>query len=195
MPKSASVMKYLRLRSMHYIKIANLSKMVMAYPAMKTHECRVASFAKHDGHVVKEITPDSYAEAGFFSYGKLFCEHDAVTCFFCAGTIANWLPKDDPWELHALHFPDCMYVYLKRGKNFVNIQLSGKSHVGPYEPAPQVNECQTRYECKICFNAEISVVYKPCDHMITCYDCAPLFSSCPWCKTTISNAIRCIIAT
>uniref|UniRef100_A0A158P4J0 RING-type domain-containing protein n=1 Tax=Tetranychus urticae TaxID=32264 RepID=A0A158P4J0_TETUR len=48
---------------------------------------------------------------------------------------------------------------------------------------------------KFAFSAEISVVFKPCEHMITCYDCAPQFNKCPWCKATIFTAVRCIVST
>ncbi|XP_015795574.1 baculoviral IAP repeat-containing protein 8-like [Tetranychus urticae] len=165
--------------------------MAMAFPDMKSKDARIATFASHDGHVIKEITPEKYAEAGFFSYGQ----HDAVTCYYCAGTIANWLPNDDPWNIHAHLFPDCMFVYLKRGKNFINLQVARIQPVSSYEPAKPVDDDKSRYECKICFSAEISVVFKPCEHMITCYDCAPQFNKCPWCKATVLTAVRCIVST
>lgn len=120
-------------------------------------------------------------------------EHDAVTCYHCAGTIANWLPEDDPWGIHAKLFPDCMFVHLKRGKNYINLQLNGAHDIGPYEAAKPVSSDKSRYECKICLDAEVSIVFKPCDHMIACYDCAPQFSTCPWCKTRIFEAVRAIL--
>uniref|UniRef100_T1K3K0 RING-type domain-containing protein n=2 Tax=Tetranychus urticae TaxID=32264 RepID=T1K3K0_TETUR len=190
-PLKASTTKYLILRSAYFKNITDLSRMAIAFPNMKQIEARIETFEKHDGHIVSQITPSKYAEAGFFSYG----EHDAVTCYFCAGTIANWLPNDDPWQIHANLFPDCMYVYLKRGRNFIRLQLAKVRSISSYEPPKEVDDDKSRYECKICLSAEISVVFKPCEHMITCYDCATQFTTCPWCKSTIYSAVRCIIST
>lgn len=70
-PEIASTAKYLVLRAAHFKNVATLSRMSIAFPCMMQTEARIKSFEKHDGHVIPEITPANYAEAGFFSYGKI----------------------------------------------------------------------------------------------------------------------------
>ena len=122
-------------------------------------------------------------------------EHDAVTCFFCAGTISHWLPGDDPWSVHANFFPECMFVYIKRGKHFIDGQRRGIAFISDYTTPNPVSGDKTRYECKICFSAEVGVVFRPCEHVIACYDCATNFKYCPWCKEKIEDIIRFVIPT
>uniref|UniRef100_A0A158P4J1 Uncharacterized protein n=1 Tax=Tetranychus urticae TaxID=32264 RepID=A0A158P4J1_TETUR len=70
-PAAASTHKFLLLRTANFVRLSDLSRMAMAFPDMKSKDARIATFASHDGHVIKEITPEKYAEAGFFSYGNL----------------------------------------------------------------------------------------------------------------------------
>lgn len=44
--------------------------------------------------------------------------------------------------------------------------------------------------CKICMDAEVSIVYVPCGHLVTCGTCAPTVKSCPVCRENIGGQIR-----
>lgn len=56
------------------------------------------------------------AEAGFYHY--LFYDH--VICFYCGGGLNNWKENADPWIEHARWYPNCYFVLLSRGQNFIN---------------------------------------------------------------------------
>ena len=48
-------------------------------------------------------------------------------------------------------------------------------------------------ECVVCWAAEAVVLFQPCGHMCTCQGCSGAFAasatSCPMCRTIVSNAI------
>lgn len=60
--------------------------------------------------------PRQLSEAGFFFTQK----EDRVICFCCGGGLYNWIKDDDPWEQHALWYPNCDYVRLIKGQKFID---------------------------------------------------------------------------
>ncbi|KAL8579496.1 hypothetical protein ACOMHN_025449 [Nucella lapillus] len=44
--------------------------------------------------------------------------------------------------------------------------------------------------CKICLDEEVSIVYVPCGHLVTCGACASTVKICPVCRETIGGQIR-----
>ncbi|CAK1555295.1 unnamed protein product [Leptosia nina] len=60
--------------------------------------------------------PQSLAEAGFFYTGL----EDQVRCFYCDGGLGKWEAGDVPWREHARWFPQCGYVLLLKGQQFVD---------------------------------------------------------------------------
>lgn len=44
-----------------------------------------------------------------------------------------------------------------------------------------------RFECKICLDSIVSVVFLPCGHCMTCKSCALSFSTCPMCRMNIDE--------
>nr|BDT61655.1 MAG: baculoviral IAP repeat-containing protein [Marsupenaeus japonicus endogenous nimavirus] len=83
-----------------------------------TLEKRLASFKDWPEYLVQK--PQDLAEAGFYYCGL----SDHVACFHCEGGILNWERNDIPWHEHAKYYPTCNYLYLKKGKNFIdNIRL------------------------------------------------------------------------
>lgn len=59
--------------------------------------------------------PEVLTKAGFFYLG----EGDKCKCFYCGGILWDWEPGDDPWVEHAKWFPDCPWVKLAKGDQFV----------------------------------------------------------------------------
>lgn len=59
--------------------------------------------------------PEVLSKAGFFYLG----EGDKCKCFYCGGILWDWEPGDDPWVEHAKWFPDCPWVKLAKGDQFV----------------------------------------------------------------------------
>lgn len=69
----------------------------------------------HWPEMVKQ-TPKALAEAGFFYCGL----SDHVRCFHCGNGLRNWEKDDDPWQEHARWYPECNYVMLKKGQEFID---------------------------------------------------------------------------
>ncbi|XP_047524934.1 death-associated inhibitor of apoptosis 2-like isoform X1 [Pieris napi] len=67
--------------------------------------------------------PCSLAEAGFFYTGL----EDQVRCFYCDGGLGKWEAGDIPWREHARWFPQCGYVLLMKGQQFVDTARSSNA--------------------------------------------------------------------
>ncbi|KAK3585153.1 hypothetical protein CHS0354_034286 [Potamilus streckersoni] len=51
-------------------------------------------------------------------------------------------------------------------------------------------ELKEQMTCKICMDAEASIVFLPCSHMMTCPQCAPAFRKCPVCRALVRGTVR-----
>lgn len=60
--------------------------------------------------------PKELADAGFFYCGL----SDHVRCFHCNNGIRNWEEGDDPWEEHARWYPECYFVQVEKGHEFID---------------------------------------------------------------------------
>ena len=49
---------------------------------------------------------------------------------------------------------------------------------------------QEHKNCKICMDKEISMVFVPCGHLISCGKCANALKQCPLCRKPIKEAIK-----
>lgn len=65
---------------------------------------RIASFGTWPEE--KKSLVDNLVSAGFFYEGT----EDVVTCFYCNGSLHDWMPNHEPKNQHAYHFPDCDYA-------------------------------------------------------------------------------------
>lgn len=79
-----------------------------------TKESREKSFSRWPERVVQK--PSEMAEAGFFYCGL----SDHVRCFHCGSGLRNWEIDDKPWEQHARWYPDCNFVLLSKGQEFID---------------------------------------------------------------------------
>ncbi len=81
--------------------------------------------------------------------------NDHVNCFHCGSGLRNWEPEDDPWLEHARWFPQCRFVMLMKGEQYIKeatesmsapkvkpplITPSGNSRLSPRE----VSEAELR---------------------------------------------------
>ncbi|XP_023022301.2 death-associated inhibitor of apoptosis 2 [Leptinotarsa decemlineata] len=78
-----------------------------------TVESRLRSFETWSDDLIQ--TPEVLAQAGFYYEGF----NDQVRCFHCDGGLRHWDPHDDPWTEHARWFPNCSFVKLVKGQEFV----------------------------------------------------------------------------
>lgn len=59
--------------------------------------------------------PEVLATAGFYFQGI----DDQVRCFHCNGGLRTWQKEDDAWFEHAKWFPQCQFVQLVKGDQYV----------------------------------------------------------------------------
>ncbi|XP_037773279.1 baculoviral IAP repeat-containing protein 7-A-like [Penaeus monodon] len=80
----------------------------------KTTQSRLESFLNWPHRHRQKI--EALVEAGFYYLGI----SDHVQCFHCGACLRNWEEDDDPWRVHAEWYPECYYVQLKKGKEFID---------------------------------------------------------------------------
>lgn len=44
--------------------------------------------------------------------------------------------------------------------------------------------------CKICLDNDLSIVFLPCGHFVSCATCAPSLKNCPLCRSQIMGLVR-----
>lgn len=147
----------------------------------------------------------------------LIGESDKVICFQCNGGLKGWDPEDDPIEEHIKWFSDCEYVSSIKGNHVSNNKSNTSSgycsddsdppsslemefeepKVLSSEDKEETNSLKLENDrlkqerlCKICVEKDIGVVFVPCGHYVTCLYCAPVFDSCPMCRTQVKQFIR-----
>ena len=54
-------------------------------------------------------------------------------------------------------------------------------------------ECEASL-CKICYNQDMCILFRPCGHLLTCISCADQVSSCPVCRCFIIERIRAFVS-
>ncbi|KAK6631698.1 hypothetical protein RUM43_013762 [Polyplax serrata] len=83
-------------------------------PNYATYASRIKTFEKWEASDIQ--SPEKLAEAGFYYIG----EEDRVLCFHCGGGLKHWEAGEDPWVEHARWFSKCRFVFLQRGKDFID---------------------------------------------------------------------------
>ncbi|XP_052746946.1 baculoviral IAP repeat-containing protein 7-like [Bicyclus anynana] len=171
------------------------------YHSYATQSARLNSFKTWPQDLIQ--SPEEMASAGFFYTGI----NDGVICYFCGGKLKDWSREDLPWSEHARWFQFCPYVLLMKGKEYVQRVINESceitenhercAHNNKICLKADVNESveyvkKSRLFCKICFDNEVTVCYRPCGHAITCAKCALSLNNmlCPICRTEIVNVIR-----
>ncbi|XP_015782268.1 baculoviral IAP repeat-containing protein 3-like [Tetranychus urticae] len=151
------------------------------HPEYITLSSRLSTFTNWTS---ESISPPELAEAGFLFAGQT----DTVVCFHCGIHIRNWIPEDDAWIAHAICAPWCTYLYLKCGISFIRSCLK----VQPIKRSdtPLLEPSNARYVCKVCLEKEVGVCFYPCEHTVTCIDCAPGIASCPICRAKITGVFK-----
>ncbi|XP_050515625.1 death-associated inhibitor of apoptosis 2 [Diabrotica virgifera virgifera] len=96
-----------------------------------TVEARLRSYVGWSSDLIQ--TPEVLAEAGFYYEGM----GDQVRCFHCDGGLRTWDPHDDPWTEHARWFPNCSFVKLVKGQDFVTACTIGQTTDSSVRPSAQ----------------------------------------------------------
>ncbi|XP_066156172.1 death-associated inhibitor of apoptosis 1-like [Euwallacea fornicatus] len=156
-------------------------------------------------------TPHDLAEAGFFYVGV----GDQTICFHCGGGLKDWEQDDNPWEEHALWFPKCSYLFLKKGQDYINTvkqkrdprfaTATPSTSEAKESPKPKevvIKNCDSDEEsqgdvktlCKICLQQEVGVVFLPCGHIVSCVECSSALKSCPVCRKPLEATVRAFLS-
>lgn len=175
--ESASLIVYnARRPSDSFVRCVNAAR-----PTYITLQSRLATFQDWKN---PSITPSELSEAGFIFIGT----DDIVSCFHCNAHIKDWIAGDNAWVEHAKFSPFCTFIYIKCGLRFINSCLRGETT--PRYSTLIIEPENDRYKCKVCLEKEVGVCFYPCEHCVTCIDCAPGIDTCPICREEISGVFR-----
>ncbi|XP_057672920.1 death-associated inhibitor of apoptosis 1-like [Diorhabda carinulata] len=180
-----------------------------------TYDSRLATFQEWPRSIKQR--PANLAEAGFYYTGA----GDQTLCFYCGGGLKDWEENDDPWEQHALWFSKCVYVNLKKGKDYIDevkrkyepkLSIPGPSGLQTKEEptntespeskcdenkvkkSERENEAIEKTLCKICYKNELGVVFLPCGHIVACVDCAAALKNCAVCRKPLEATVRAFLS-
>ncbi|KAK7488988.1 hypothetical protein BaRGS_00019792 [Batillaria attramentaria] len=152
-------------------------------------------------------TPDEMSDAGFYYTGH----GDLVRCFYCKGGLKSWAEHLRPWVEHARFFPECPYVSQVKGHLYVEVvkelhekqervseeeverELEKRCRVPNQQQKELENEIQDAKEermCKICQSNEVSILFLPCGHLVSCAQCAPALRTCAICRQRVKGRVR-----
>ncbi|VVC29531.1 Zinc finger, RING-type,Zinc finger, RING/FYVE/PHD-type,BIR repeat [Cinara cedri] len=81
-----------------------------------TLEARLKSFDKCNKKLNQDI--NTLCEAGFLYIGN--GENDQTACFYCSQGLIDWEDDDEPWTEHARFSPNCIFLLLSKGRDFVD---------------------------------------------------------------------------
>ncbi|XP_032681186.1 E3 ubiquitin-protein ligase XIAP-like [Odontomachus brunneus] len=231
-----------------YYNPTNSSSTYPKYLEYKRYEVRFRSF-EHWPTSFKQ-NPKQLSLAGFYYTGR----GDQVLCFHCGVGVKDWEPNDDPWEQHAIWYPNCNYLLEVKGPKYVeeitgrtisskdtascvakveqsvdkrgeakHIKFAEEDHLpGPSSQSSRYSDdsavesmssnnssingsnenlSDTKTEscskpisdtrmCKICFDAEVSQLFLPCSHLVTCVNCAKCIKTCPMCREFVTGQMK-----
>jgi len=163
-------------------------------------------------------TPHDLAEAGLFYVGV----GDQTICFHCGGGLKDWMESDDPWEEHAYWYPNCTYLYAKKGQDYISeVKEKRDPRVGLASTSSSSSESESETKektslngnkaekksengkegeavvnniCGVCLENQVSVVFAPCGHF-SCSDCFPSLTTCPFCRKPLESMLRIFLPT
>lgn len=100
--------------------LTNLQSAKAKYPEYESNEDRLRTYESWS----KLMPPskEQLSAAGFYYTGR----GDQVLCYHCGVGVKDWEPDDDPWEQHAIWFPNCNYLLIAKGREYVK-NIAGQS--------------------------------------------------------------------
>ncbi|XP_055882215.1 E3 ubiquitin-protein ligase XIAP-like [Biomphalaria glabrata] len=84
------------------------------FPQYTTKESRAKTFTNWPD--ISYADKKHLIDAGFYFTG----EGKTVCCFFCGGALGERRKREHPWIEHAKAFPQCGYLQLRMGSDFIN---------------------------------------------------------------------------
>jgi Inhibitor of Apoptosis domain/Zinc finger, C3HC4 type (RING finger) len=168
---------------------------------------RLQSF--RDWPIAMPVSGESIAEAGMYYMGR----GDRTQCFFCGLIVINWVQGDDPWEEHCAFSPQCGFLRLLKGEEYITHaketrarkkaleaeqqQASPVDSIVEKQPESGLNNVSTQTEsiklqddddsCTVCMDADRNIAFVPCGHLLTCAVCSLAMKKCPICRSEIAS--------
>ena len=172
-------------------------KFTISFPKYSQLSDRLNSFNNETLRDYVKENKQTLAEAGFFSNGK----EDDTICYYCGGGIRDWVEDDDPWEVHASCFTYCPFIYVMKGKEYVDKCLSsmkvsstGRLHkCDQYEKQfieHEFREEEDSQSCVVCLVGKREILFLPCKHFGTCSNCSVRVEKCVTCRTPITAMLK-----
>ena len=177
-------------------------------PKYMTLDSRLKSFEAWPA-ANKGPSPLALATSGFYYTNNA----DITKCFSCSLQLYCWKKGDSPLMEHSKWRPNCSFLKLAKGFQFVkraNLLLNKKDqrelttdeaeelHMLTKQsdmPDYIINPLQDpEHPCVVCFAQERSVLFQPCSHVACCLWCAPLLQACPICKSPLLSLMSIKIA-
>ncbi|XP_033112436.1 baculoviral IAP repeat-containing protein 3-like [Anneissia japonica] len=54
----------------------------------------------------------------------------------------------------------------------------------------QLEDLKDQQACKVCLNLPANIVFRPCNHLVTCEECGRKLNSCPICREKVKDRIK-----
>lgn len=119
------------------------------------------------------------AKYGFYYHGVA----DVCVCFNCKVVVGNWEKNDDPLTEHYKYSKNCSFL-----KKFVNndsdVNIVNEKNLDE----------KTVIICSICNIYERNCLFTPCNHVVSCMNCADKLSICSICRVSIEHKIKIYIS-
>lgn len=185
-------------------------------PEYTNYESRLETYVNAPSQF-KQIK-EKLIQAGLFYCTKT----NQLICCYCCGGMKFIDTRYDIWDQHAYWYPDCFYVLIIKGaefiqkvsardvrKQFMEKETYKEKHIEAeisnatnkkdekFEKSTLNSECNdnsiSRLTCKVCYDKEICMIFKYCNHIGCCKDCAKLMRKCPVCNQRIRGFERVFI--
>ena len=113
-----------------------------------------------------------------------------------------WEDNDDAWTQHARHYPDCHYLLLRKGKEFVDSIKNATSRKPSKrkekdenkeehkETSVKEEDEEQQLRSKVCYTEPIEVVLIPCRHFVASTSCTVRVRKCPLCRSKTRAYVR-----
>lgn len=156
-------------------------------PDFTSYKLRIATF---EGWPIIVVSATQLAQAGFFYRGKA----DKAVCYYCDATLKQWEEGDDPLTEHAKLQPDCNFLLLIKGREFIQqferpANIETEDEVEDDDDDSVENNNEKTDDCSICLTSSKDTILVPCGHS-TCCKCSFNVSTCPECRADILARIK-----
>ncbi|KAK4019289.1 hypothetical protein OUZ56_001315 [Daphnia magna] len=154
---------------------------------LRTASARLSTFQRWE-RSLSSPSAQALSMAGFIYRGVA----DQTQCISCFIVLSRWIPEHDPDFEHRRHSPTCEFVLNRQSESANRMQSSSvRSQTPVNKDVSQLSEASL---CKICYTQDMSILFRPCGHLLTCKACADQFSNCPICRCPIFEKIRAFVS-